>query len=98
MAYKKMVVVKWVDSTNHMFGWNYFRDEEVAEQVQLKPILTCGFLVYEDDDRLVISHSDGGDGSHYDLFAIPRGCVQELKYLTTKRGAGADKKSPKSKA
>ena len=75
---KKAEIVNWVDSFNRSYGWN-----EVIE-TDMPRILTVGFVLYEDDEKIIMSHSVGGETHdvHFDLFTIPKICIEartELK-------------------
>ncbi len=72
----KTVYIAWVDSMGFQLGWNS-RDE-----AKLPRISTLAFLVKETDEAYYLSHSYSPLGPvHYDLFAIPKGCVVEYHEL-----------------
>ena len=86
---KKIVAIKWIDSSAHSTGWTDEKD------LELIPILTVGFLISETDESYSISHSIGFKGLHFDVFMIPKGCVLEIKDL---EGPNASKKQTKGKS
>ena len=86
---KKIVAIKWIDSSAHSTGWTDEKD------LELIPILTVGFLISENDDSYSISHSIGFKGLHFDVFMIPKGCVLQLVEL---EGPDAGKKQTKGKS
>ena len=77
---KPMVLITWIDSTNHTTGWTYETETKTID------IVSCGFLMEETDGVMVISHSIGFQGSHFDSFVIPKGCIKEVVKLDTKTG------------
>jgi len=87
----EMVLIHWVDSTERTTGWT-FRDED---DYTLIHISTAGFLIDETDDCYVISHSIGFEGSHFNSFMIPKGCVKEFIKLEDNSGS---KKQGKGKS
>ena len=48
-----ILAVKWVDSTNYSYGWTRYSTTDVS----IREITTCGILIDEDDDKIVLSHS-----------------------------------------
>lgn len=70
----------WHDSHSETLGWNNIKE------IRAFPITTIGFVISEDDDMLIISHSLGNvesdDPYHYDIFTIPKGCIAERKELS----------------
>jgi hypothetical protein len=73
-----MVLITWVDSTNHTQGWTC---DTVDQMIN---IMSIGWLIKETEDVYVISHSIGYQGSHFDSFVIPKGCVKEVVELDKK--------------
>jgi len=67
---KKIVVITWVDSSSHHLGWTDETDLDIV------PIISVGFLVDDNEESYVISHSIGFNGLHFDAFVIPKGCVK----------------------
>ena len=70
----KIVKVKWMDSTSQSGGWT---DEDPKDMEPMK-LMTVGFLLFEDEQRIVISHSiaDNTD-MRYAMFTIPKGMIYE---------------------
>ena len=69
-------VIKWVDSSSHNIGWH---DDDDFELVG---ITTIGFVVSEDDEKVVVSHCYTDNDFHYDAFIIPRGCIRSLDVIS----------------
>ena len=74
-----ILAVKWVDSTNYSYGWTRYSTTDVS----IREITTCGILIDEDDDKIVLSHSKSTvpNDIYYDLFTIPKGCIIERKVI-----------------
>ena len=70
-----LVFVEWIDSTEYHTGWTPL-DE--AEDADLLSIATVGFLLHEDDQKLVLSHTVGPldePEQCMSLLSIPKGCI-----------------------
>jgi hypothetical protein len=46
--------------------------------------LSAGFLVYQDDEHIVLAQDTDADGEHNGRGQIPRGMVKSLKVLKKK--------------
>ena len=67
--------IRWVDSSRIPTGWSDVRE---LSNVGFKEITTVGFVVDEDDEKVVISHTMSINGPAvftYDAFIIPKGCI-----------------------
>jgi hypothetical protein len=70
-----IVEVEWVDATSEG-GW-----VPIAEAMQLVPasMVTIGYTVYVDDDRIVIGRGTPTDGTQImDPMVIPMGCIKKI--------------------
>lgn len=78
----KMVLVRWVDSIRLTSSAWHERTE--VEDLEAAEVLTCGFLVRETDQSLVVVQSLGPqDSSEFGApIAIPRVAVVERKELS----------------
>lgn len=68
----KAVRVKWRDA--HDIGAGEWLDPIKKKQIGCV-IDTIGFVIYEDDDHLVITHSYQNSVSPRGAFAIPKVCI-----------------------
>lgn len=85
----KLVLVRWLDIVVEN-GWT-----AIDEATKLRPhaVETVGFLVYEDEHRLVVAHSISGKEVN-PYTAIPRGCIESITILSVparKRSRGEPK-------
>jgi len=71
-------LVRWIDACDAAPEWT------PADQVAKSGAVNCesvGFLVDQDDDRLVLVTSLSDDGDAASGIVIPTGCVLEVTYL-----------------
>lgn len=83
----EVVSVLWVDSSHNNYGWH----EPEIDGYTLVPIRTCGYLLTEDENRVVITMSIGRQGLVFDAFVIPRGCIISLDRLPSDNAQIKDK-------
>ena len=76
-----MVEVAWFDASSDV-GWKL--EHEETNTVSL--CHTCGYLTFKDKDRISIAASVSSFGELAEVLTIPRSGVQEIKYLTYKKG------------
>jgi hypothetical protein len=74
----KKVIVNWLDS-NTLHGWQY--GEYPVELAQCE---TIGFMVEEDDERLVIAQTVSNYGAHMGITIIAKGCIKSIRELRIK--------------
>lgn len=74
----KIVMVKWVDS-NICHGWHGdANDCDVARSDDV------GYLVNEDDEKIILSRGVSQYGLLNSPMAIPKGCIISIKELRVK--------------
>jgi hypothetical protein len=75
----RVVCVEWVDS-NRTDGWiDACNVEQIAEEEDVLPVVSYGFLVAESVDRVVISTSVHATGAALSPLAIPRRAILRLR-------------------
>lgn len=72
------VMVLWNDASDMEQGWTKDVSPEPAYAV------SGGFLVYQDDEHIVLALDTDGDGEHNGRGQIPRGMVKQIKVLKKK--------------
>jgi len=79
------VLVEWLDSTT-LSKWGPV--EEYQKAARPSTCVSMGFLLLEDDERLVILQTIDGDetGDVMAALAIPRTCVLRIRHLYPKGG------------
>jgi hypothetical protein len=77
MAVKKerIIYLEWTDAASTI-GWC-----SVDECAGLMLIKTCGYLVYEDENQIVVATSSSSQGKYTDPIAIPKSCVEKRKWV-----------------
>ena len=72
------VEVEWIDAQT----WNG-EAEKVEVIKELKPYLskTCGYLLFEDKERIIISFLNFGEGRSKHFQMIPKGMVKKITKL-----------------
>lgn len=93
MRHSGIETVEWVDSTTHNTGWVRPGDSELSS-LSLKRIRSVGFVIDEDEDRIIMTGSFAQGDYFHNLFMIPKGCItsrEKLKYdePKTKKSSGA---------
>lgn len=75
----KKVEVSWVDSN---FGGNGWLPIAVAKDLPLSRCISIGFLVYEDDEKIILttSHEQDEDACA-GIMVIPKVCIKETREL-----------------
>ena len=80
------VCVEWQDSALE-HGWvSYSREEGQPAKLNCE---TAGYLMSEDDDRVVIAQSLSANGHAQNLLTIPRGAIVAIWHLRGGVLAGA---------
>lgn len=76
------VEIEWLDAQT----WNGTA-QEFGEVIKWKPIKshTCGYLLYEDKEKVIISFLNFGDETTKHFQMIPKGMVKKIKYLVQKK-------------
>ncbi len=70
--------VEWIDSAS-CTGWLERPDVENFNPVK---IVSCGFMVNETENSLVLAQSCGDDPEQYEnLISIPKGCIKRIEYI-----------------
>ncbi len=67
--------VEWIDSTNRG-GW-----QEAGKDLDLSKCITVGFLVKDNDERVVIASSIDDNDEIANLTAIPRQVVTKMERI-----------------
>lgn len=49
----KIAIVKWIDST--YYRADYVDNDNDIEQIHPRTLISCGFLIYEDSDCIVLA-------------------------------------------
>lgn len=80
----RVVLVEWADSCTLGTGiWTY---GALPEDYEPALLVSTGFLVKDTDKVVVLASGVSTSGDMTDgtaqLFAIPRGCVKRMRYLT----------------
>lgn len=74
----KVVKITWVDSANTRLGWN----SKSIDKLKYTEIVTIGFLISEDDNKILISHSYSDTYvMWYDAFVIPKVAIKKIDVL-----------------
>lgn len=76
----KMVLIEWVDS-NILHGWITIED---AKRANIALSQSVGFLLWEDNEKVIIVFSKSDSDSVLEVKAIPRGCIKSIKELRVK--------------
>lgn len=71
----KSVSVKWVDSYNLCTGWTPIDSLDTVN----KFIYSVGMLIFEDDDKIILTTSVADGGAVCSPLAIPKKCIIEMK-------------------
>ena len=72
----KEVKVKWVDSKFYSHEWLSAED---ASHIDLGYCETYGFLIFENDRRIIIAQTQNIDcETFHNLMIIPRACIKEI--------------------
>ena len=74
----KIVRVEWRDS-NTLHGWQYGEQE-----TELAKCETIGFLIKEDDDKLVVAQTVSSYGAQMGITVIAKGCIKSIKEMRIK--------------
>ncbi len=78
MLKEKRVLVEWIDS-NIMHGWQTdLNDCNVALTEEM------GFLIKEDDEKIVLARGISSQGFYNSPMAIPKGCIKSIKEMRLK--------------
>lgn len=76
---KRVALVSWVDSSTINKGaWTY------PEQIHPQPLCECvsvGWIIKQDKKCIVLAACETTDGPLGRIVAIPRQCVNSIKYL-----------------
>ena len=77
MSVRKVVEVVWFDAQSSTCSWS------LEELKDFKPVLTksCGYLLVEEEDYIILGFTDFGDGLIKHNQCIPRGMIKEIKVL-----------------
>jgi len=70
--------IEWGDIT--FYNGQYF--EESAKNLKIRNFITEGFLIEEDNEKVIIALTieiDGEEGV-IDVYVFPRGCIKKLSY------------------
>lgn len=71
-----LILVLWDDASGLNPGWTS-KDEEIKMQLAM----SCGFLIKENDEHIIIAQDIDDEGSHNGRTQIPKGMVKEIKIL-----------------
>ena len=74
----KLVKVKWYDS-NIQHGW-----QSDTEDCRLALCEDAGWVVYENDEMIILARGISDHAFFNSPMAIPRGCIIEIKELRLK--------------
>ena len=75
----KKVLIEWVDS-NIQHGWRPdAKDCDVALTSEI------GYLIQEDNDKIVVARGYSQYGFYNSPMAIPKGCIKSIKELKPKK-------------
>ena len=73
----RLVLVEWDDASSN----DRWRDADSLSETETMNCLTVGYLIRANSHELVLAQSLTGDNDVSATWAIPRGCVQGVKYL-----------------
>lgn len=71
----KRATVEWIDSCSYQ-GW-----QDPNEPFDPMTIQSIGYVVQEDESKIVLSTSLGANGTYADPIAIPKKCVIQIGRL-----------------
>ncbi len=79
----KIAIVKWIDST--YYRADYIESDDDIEKIQPRNLITCGFLIYEDSDCLVIAQDQVVDDEPKRVvISIPKVSIIKQEIFTKK--------------
>ena len=73
----KFVEVVWLDATGYS-GWKSI--DEIKE-MKLTEIISRGFLLHKDDQKVIIAGSRASDGDYGSIDVIPATWVKKIKTI-----------------
>lgn len=74
-----MVEVVWDDAAGFRDGW-----KDKADPIEPQLALSCGFLIVDDPDHIILASDTDERGAHNGRTQIPRGMVKRIKILRKK--------------
>lgn len=84
MAAKKpnypMVLVSWNDAYSPA-ATEEFNATDLSQLQKPIPIVTSGWLIHEDDVRLIVGGEWAGDDSFRNVTVVPRGMMTNIEFL-----------------
>jgi len=74
---RRIVEVEWFDAQSSMESWT------IEEMKELKPLHTfsCGYLIHDLDDRIILGFMDFGEGLIKHHQCIPKGMIKNIKTI-----------------
>jgi len=72
------VEIEWLDAQT----WSGSA-EEFGEVIKWKPVIshTCGYLIHDDAEKIIVSFLNFGDGATKHFQMIPKGMVKKITKL-----------------
>jgi len=78
-----LAIIQWIDST--YYRADYINNIDDIEQIHSRTLISCGFLVYEDDECVVIAQDQVVSGEAKRLvLSIPKVSIMKLEIFTKK--------------
>jgi hypothetical protein len=73
-----LVEITWVDASDMESGW--------TSKIEVTPAMarSSGYLVYQDEEHIVLAQDNDGDGEHNGRGQIPAGMVKNIEVLKKK--------------
>ena len=71
------IFLEWQDAASHS-GAAWVEDIESCGLVAVKSL---GFLLIEDDEKIVITHGLSSDGAATECLSIPKGWIRKRKFI-----------------
>lgn len=79
----KIAIVKWIDST--YYRADYVDNDNDIEQIHPRTLISCGFLIYEDSDCVVLAQDIVvNDAPKRVVISIPKASIIEQENFTKK--------------
>ena len=77
MKKKVRVEVTWEDATS-LDPWT---EMDEARDLETAKCTTIGYLIFKDNERVVIASNVSEDDEAFGITCIPRGCITKIKKL-----------------
>jgi hypothetical protein len=88
----QITVVKWVDAKSRD-DW-HSREEAIADSLIDHIVISCGWILCEDKNYIVLLQSDSHDGKVAGWISVPKKWILEKQIYNIEKGETNDQESP----